>query len=230
LRSALVTFWAHTILLKRPLDATTAFTALSLFQIIRSPLESCAAMAVDVLSSNVSLTRVVGYLNEPDTEKWAILHHDDQTSARIGFENATFDWQAESLEAEPFTLGPLTFDFPIGKLSVVCGSVGAGKSTLLLSLLGETRLTSGKVFLPTPLFRTIKAANELVDCVAYCAQTPYLLSDSVKANILFGLPFDKTRYEQALEACALLPDLQAFDAGDETEVGERGELPLSGNL
>jgi ABC-type multidrug transport system fused ATPase/permease subunit len=210
-------------LLQRPLDATTAFTALYLFQIIRLPLEACASGASDILAANVSLNRIIGYLHEPDTNKWAILHHEHQSSTRIGFQDARFNWQAD---AGQFVLGPLTLDFPLGKLSVVCGSVGAGKSTLLLSLLGETRLISGKVFLPTPLFRNTTAANELVDSVAYCAQTPYLLSDSVRANILFGLPYDKARYEQAVDACALLPDLQVFNDGDETEVGERGELPL----
>jgi len=46
-------------------------------------------------------------------------------------------------------------------------------------------------------------------------------------NILFGSPYDKTRYEAVLEACALLPDLAMLPAGDGTEIGERG-INLSG--
>lgn len=180
-------------------------------------------MAVDILSSNVSLNRVIGYLQEPDTDKWTVLRHKDQSNSRIGFENASFGWEAGNVEGvESFTLGPLNFDFPLNKLSIVAGSVGAGKSTLLMSLLGETRLLHGKVFLPTPLFRSELLSHQMMDSVAYCAQTPYLLSDSVKSNILFGLTYQKERYRQALAACALLPDLEAFDAGDETLVGERG--------
>ena len=41
-------------------------------------------------------------------------------------------------------------------------------------------------------------------------------------NILFGSMYEKERYEATIEACALKPDLDMFDARDET-----GELPLA---
>ena len=46
-------------------------------------------------------------------------------------------------------------------------------------------------------------------------------------NILFGAPYDQERYEQVLHQCALKRDLDLFDAGDATEVGEKG-VTLSG--
>lgn len=41
-------------------------------------------------------------------------------------------------------------------------------------------------------------------------------------NILFNLPYDEERYQQTLEACALLSDLAILEDGDESEIGERG--------
>lgn len=41
-------------------------------------------------------------------------------------------------------------------------------------------------------------------------------------NIIFGAPFDEERYNKVLEQCALKQDLSLFDAGDKTEVGEKG--------
>ena len=38
---------------------------------------------------------------------------------------------------------------------------------------------------------------------------------------------DKKRYQQVLEACALMPDLQMLPGGDQTEIGEKG-INLSG--
>ena len=46
-------------------------------------------------------------------------------------------------------------------------------------------------------------------------------------NILFGQPFDEAKYQHALKVCALLPDLEVLQAGDQTEIGERG-INLSG--
>ena len=46
-------------------------------------------------------------------------------------------------------------------------------------------------------------------------------------NILFNLPYVKTRYEKTLQACALVADLEVLEDGDETEIGEQG-VGLSG--
>ena len=63
--------------------------------------------------------------------------------------------------------------------------------------------------------------------VAYVAQTAWIQNASVRDNILFGSPYNKERYEQVVEACALQQDLQILVAGDQTEIGEKG-INLSG--
>lgn len=54
--------------------------------------------------------------------------------------------------------------------------------------------------------------------VAYCAQHPFLEHATIRENIIFGSPrgFVQERYDAVLSACALLPDLRIFDAGDRT--------------
>ena len=56
----------------------------------------------------------------------------------IGFEKAIFTWSViqRGRQQTPFKLGPLSLNFPIGKLSLVSGATGSGKTALLLSLLG----------------------------------------------------------------------------------------------
>ncbi len=49
----------------------------------------------------------------------------------------------------------------------------------------------------------------------------------VQANIIFGGPFEEDRYKQVIYQCGLERDISLFDAGDETEVGEKG-VTLSG--
>lgn len=60
------------------------------------------------------------------------------------------------------------------------------------------------------------------DCNRTCS-FPAGLQD----NILFHSPFDQERYNKVIYQCALERDLTLFDAGDLTEVGEKG-LTLSG--
>ena len=44
---------------------------------------------------------------------------------------------------------------------------------------------------------------------------------TVKDNILFGKSYNKSRYENVLDACALTPDLKILEGGDMTEIGEK---------
>jgi ABC-type multidrug transport system fused ATPase/permease subunit len=58
--------------------------------------------------------------------------------------------------------------------------------------------------------------------VAYVAQSAWILNTSVRENILFGLPYDEERYLRVLSVCQLTHDLEMLDAGDMTEIGEKG--------
>jgi hypothetical protein len=47
-------------------------------------------------------------------------------------------------------------------------------------------------------------------------------TDRTQDNILFGAAFDEQRYKKVIHQCGLRRDLTLFDAGDLTEVGEKG--------
>jgi len=49
--------------------------------------------------------------------------------------------------------------------------------------------------------------------VSYAAQSAFILSATVRENILFGSRFDEERYEKVLDACCLRPDLLQWPAG-----------------
>jgi len=63
--------------------------------------------------------------------------------------------------------------------------------------------------------------------VAYVAQTSWIQNRTIEENILFGLPMDRQRYNEAIRVCCLEKDLEMMDYGDQTEIGERG-INLSG--
>lgn len=101
-----------------------------------------------------------------------------------------------------------------GDFIAVVGSVGSGKSTLINSLLGEGRPLTG---------------SELAykGNLGVFLQTPFIMNDTVKKNILFGHlsgSIDEERYRLAVKVCSLAHDLEMLSAGrDQTEKLERKE-------
>ena len=58
--------------------------------------------------------------------------------------------------------------------------------------------------------------------VAYSAQEPWILSDTVKENVLFGSDLDRARFDQVISAVAFDVDIEHLPDGEDTVVGERG--------
>jgi ATP-binding cassette subfamily C (CFTR/MRP) protein 1 len=106
------------------------------------------------------------------------------------------------------TLKDFNFKVKRGQLVAVVGACGGGKSSLLSALLGEMNLQSGRV--------------QVAGSVAYCAQQPWILNDTVQGNILFGLPMEEERFTNALFASNLYADLEALSGGLQTQIGEKG--------
>jgi ABC-type multidrug transport system fused ATPase/permease subunit len=67
----------------------------------------------------------------------------------------------------------------------------------------------------------------LHNSVALVSQQAWLLNATIRENILFGLPLDQQRYSQVITMTTLDKDLEIFQDGDLTEIGEKG-ITLSG--
>lgn len=149
--------------------------------------------------------------------------------------SSTLSVAAARLSRRTFQLNVPRFNFPTGKLSLVCGPTGSGKSSFLNALLGEMDIISGRVYLPSKVVLGSENVSKIdptfsdlyLDKVAYVAQQPFLRHASIRDNILFGLPFDAARYKKTLYQCALIKDLTILPDGDRTEIGEKG-ISLSG--
>jgi ATP-binding cassette subfamily B protein len=113
-----------------------------------------------------------------------------------------------------------------GSFTVITGRMGSGKTTLLRTLLGLLPANAGDIHWNAE--RVLDPASFLVPprC-AYTPQVPRLFSETLRDNILLGLPEDRSDLPGAIEAAVLEPDLRDMPDGLETRVGPRG-VRLSG--
>ncbi|KAI9219265.1 P-loop containing nucleoside triphosphate hydrolase protein [Blastocladiella britannica] len=240
----LLSMICYTVVAGHNLDATTVFTAVSLFAVLRVPLWDLPDQIIRYFETKVSAARIQRYLAEADMTDYC-TPIDATKSIYIGARGATLRWPTAHFvtDAAPVTaqltgsssvtllnterssspapstssafyLRDIDLSFPRGKLSVILGPTGSGKSTLLHALLGELELVSGQVIMPRVP-------------VAYVPQQSWLINATIKENICFHTPCDADRYAQVVQACALTRDLEILDGGDATQIGEKG-VALSG--
>ena len=207
-----------------------AFTALSLFIQLEGLTGMVPMLLTFAVNAKVSADRIDKFLAR--SEKPENTYPGDS----VCFDKATvsFPSDAERDDEDRFILRDISMDFPNGALSVISGPTGSGKSLLLAAILGEAEVLSGNIRVPRPpplherFDSKATAANWILPtAIAFVSQTPWIENATIKDNILFGLPFDTTRYDKVISACALTKDLAMFEDGDSTEVGAQG-ISLSG--
>ncbi|KAK1236146.1 hypothetical protein PQX77_000617 [Marasmius sp. AFHP31] len=221
-----------TLVMKKALTPSTVFSAMVILEIIRMQLLIGFHLLSLTINGKVSLDRVSDFFKSTELldvfdEKGSVratLAPADRV-ADIGFKDAIFTWTREVLQTNApskrrFSLtinGELVFKK--GYVNLVLGETGSGKTSLLMALLSEM------CYIPIghdSWYNLPRSGG-----VAYAAQESWVQNETIKDNILFGSPFDEERYKKVLHQCALERDISLFEAGDATEVGEKG-ITLSG--
>ncbi|KAK3352519.1 hypothetical protein B0T25DRAFT_542166 [Lasiosphaeria hispida] len=206
-------FLAYTMISGKPLTVDIAFPALDFFSMLQTSLRELPDLITVLLNARVSMVRIEQFMLEPDKEDLDDIEvgRNDPTlgNLEIALKAASFSWpgvQRKVLRDVSVVCKP--------GLTVVCGRVGAGKTALLQAILGELDQHGGDKTVPHEM-------------IGYCAQTAWLESMSIRDNILFCAPYDKTRFDGVIDACCLRNDLDRFRAKDLTLIGENG-VGLSG--
>ncbi|KAH7913221.1 hypothetical protein BJ138DRAFT_1059515 [Hygrophoropsis aurantiaca] len=232
LLTMLSTYSTYTLIMGQSLSAAKVFSSISIFDILRGQLNRVFYMIPRLVQAKVSIDRLNNFLSETElldefskTDQEQFFAQNEDLSDAIGFRNAIFSWSEQNNgtltpSKRRFTLqiGKELF-FKRGHINLIVGPTGSGKTSVLMALLGEMHFTPSD---PTSWFGLPRDGG-----VAYAAQESWVQNETIRDNIIFGAPFDEGRYQKVLYQCALERDLTLFEAGDQTEVGEKG-LTLSG--
>jgi len=125
------------------------------------------------------------------------------------------------------TIKDISLNVPAGSTLAIIGRTGNGKSTLVNLLLHLYNAKSGMIFFDGRDINTIPLKT-LRENIAYVPQDNFLFSDTLKANIAFGVEGeDMDAITEATQAACIHDSIALFPAGYDTIVGERG-VTLSG--
>ncbi len=113
-----------------------------------------------------------------------------------------------------------------GTFTVVTGRIGSGKTTLLRTLLGLLPKDAGEIYWNGSAV-TDPASFFVPPRSAYTSQIPQLFSQTLKENILLGLPEEQVDLPAAISTAVMEQDLAELEKGLDTMIGTRG-VKLSG--
>ena len=120
----------------------------------------------------------------------------------------------------------VAFSLVRGSFVVVTGRIGSGKTTLLEGLLGLRPLVTGEIKWNGT--RVTEPGEFLTPPrVAYAPQIPTLFSETLRDNILLGIPETAVDLPAAVRQAVMERDMEQLEAGLDTLIGPRG-VRLSG--
>jgi ABC-type multidrug transport system fused ATPase/permease subunit len=126
------------------------------------------------------------------------------------------------------TLSVINIEIPVNSTVALIGTTGAGKSTLVELILGLIMPSAGNILVDgKSIHNNIRAWQNVV---GYVPQNIYLIDDTIRRNIAFGIDDEKIDDEAvnaAIKAAQLEVLINDIPSGIHTVVGERG-VKLSG--
>ncbi|PHH77501.1 hypothetical protein CDD82_3482 [Ophiocordyceps australis] len=219
------------------IEASVIFSALTSFLLLRTPLQALPTALSAITDARAALERLAAFMvaTEPETMGDSLpglcLEPKAESDVVVEIDNATWTYHngpeamtgdvAVDGQGEPkascATMRLHVSSLVVRRNQLVCivGPVASGKSSVLRALLGDMELVEA-------LSYQLK-----MDTIGLVPQTAWLLSETVRDNIVFGRRFDGPWYGEVLLRACLDQDLKQLPEGDMTVVGEMG-VGLSG--
>ena len=91
-------------------------------------------------------------------------------------------------DSKSYLLKDITFSIKKGEFIAILGPTGSGKSCLLNAILNNY----------FPYFKSTTSKLILNGEVSYANQQPWVMTDTVKNNIIFNNPFDEDKYDKII--------------------------------
>lgn len=144
----------------------------------------------------------------------------------IKIENISYQYP----NTEKWILKNANITIPVGSAIGIVGETGSGKSTLVDILLGLLVAQEGTITADGQDIFEKDNYRKWLKNVGYIPQTVFMIDDTIRKNVAFGIPeeeIDEERVWEVLKEAQLDEFVKSLPEGLETGIGERG-IRLSG--
>ncbi len=155
------------------------YLVINYIQNCRSPLNEIFTELEEIQSSYMSLKRINKLLKEQGKEKIETGEVIEDLKGDIEFENVCMQYGENKI------LHNLSFIIKEGNKVTIAGKTGVGKTTIANILMRLYPIKSGKILIGGRDIQKIRI-HDIRKNISYISQTPYILNDTLKNNIILG--------------------------------------------
>lgn len=159
---------------------------------------------------------------EPEIVNHQIPQTFPESSLNLAFQQVSYTFPNGK-----YAFKDITFNARQGEVIALAGAVGSGKSSFIQLVPRIIDPSHGQVLLngeDLPLYEV----SQLRQKVGFVTQTPTLFSDTIRNNIYFGRKdISEDVLKRAIQIAQLEKEIQSFNEGLETKIGQRG-VKISG--
>ena len=186
------------------------------------PVASLGWVTSVVQRAAASQSRINEFLNEvPEIKNFNLKS--SEIKGDIEFKNVSFTYNKTSIKA----LKNISFSLNKGSTLGLIGKIGSGKSTLAELICRIIDPDSGEILIGGESIKNLNLFS-LRNAIGYVPQDPFLFSDTIYNNILFGKKQSKeSEVINAAKEADIFENIKNFKKGFQTVIGERG-ITLSG--
>ena len=211
---------------KNGLEISILFTSLQLINTITGPLTIVPIFLSRIASNLISIRRLQAFLFSEEHFNNQNLSNKDKSNLATRFDNTTFciknikqndnqkninldlnlNQNLNIKEEQIKLLENITFSAKKGDFIGIMGNTGSGKTCLLNAIMNNYHIMSTN-------------SNPVINGeISFCPSQPWLMTESIKNNIVFFGEIKDKKYREILSLCHLKNDFEKLSEGDGTIV------------
>ena len=187
------------VTLKDHLEISSLFASFQLINTITIPLMIIPIFLAQLVGNLVSIKRLQSFLLSEEHSN-NINKNSGDNNIMIKFEDVSFNMKNIRL------LENIHFTAKKGDLIAILGPTGSGKTCLLNAIMNNYDISECKI------------EPKINGDISYCPSQPWIMTESIKNNIVFFGDYNEDIYNNIINLCCLKKDFQKLSEGDNTMV------------